>query len=186
VQTPHDTFPAILKVVPRFVLMHKTLDIPNHRQPALPWAQVQARVPLIRGFASTPNAIARTFARPLMAVHCPPSATIRVVEGTIDPKPPNLSSSSQASSTTTLTKDTTPTPTLARRTVKSLSFRSKDKMSAHTTPTHLRGKTVPTDCKPQTPERERDRDADSVISFTPSMSNKHLANWFSGLLGGSG
>ena len=32
---------------------------------------------------------------------------------------------------------------------------------------------------------DRDRDADSVLSFTPSMGGKNLANWFSGLLGRS-
>jgi hypothetical protein len=173
-----------LTLFPWLALMPKNLDIPYHRQPALPWIQPQTRVPLIRGYANTSNAIARTLARPPMAIHCPPSATIRVVEGTVDAKVTNPSSSSETSATTPTTRDTTPPSTLASRTVKSLSFRSKDKMSALTTPTHVRGKTVPADCKPQTPVRERDRDADSVVSFTPSMSSKHLANWFSGLLGG--
>lgn len=52
------------------------------------------------------------------------------------------------------------------------------------------------DANPHTPENsstdslqesgsDRDRDADSVLSFTPSMGGKNLANWFSGLLGRS-
>jgi hypothetical protein len=165
---------------PRFVLMPTSLDKPSHQQPAIPWVQAQMHVPFIRGYATTSNAvITRSLAQPLIANHCPPSTTIRVVEGTLDPKPkPSLSS--VASSATTSIRDSTPTP--PSRTFKSLSFRSKDKMSSVlTTPTRLRGKTVPA---PHTPERERDRDADSIISFTPSMSSKHLANWFSGLLGG--
>jgi hypothetical protein len=178
--------PLFLMLFPWFVLMPKNLDIPGYRQPALPWVPPQTCVSLIRGYADSSNAIACALARPPMVFHCPPSATIRVVEGTIDAKTTNLSSSSETSSTTPTTRDSTPPSTLASRTVKSLSIRSKDKMSALTTPTRLRGKTVPADCKPQTParERERDRDADSVISFTPSISSKHLANWFSGLLGG--
>jgi hypothetical protein len=75
----------------------------------------------------------------------------------------------------------------------SLSLRSRHKGSPQAPSTRPRGKTVPlepqsqtwTDAKPQTPDntRERDRDTDSVLSFTPSMSGKNLANWFSGLLG---
>ena len=67
----------------------------------------------------------------------------------------------------------------------SLTFRSKEKRAPHTPPNRPRGRTVPLDAKPQMPdlERERDRDTDSVLSFTPSTGGKNLANWFSGLLG---
>ncbi|KAF1942356.1 hypothetical protein EJ02DRAFT_345838 [Clathrospora elynae] len=97
----------------------------------------------------------------------------------------------------------TPTPTSKHRTPKpSLSFRNRDKPSPGTPPARPRGKTVPSGqglhtsrsqtlmeskSKPQTPdgmsERDTDRDTDSVLSFTPSMSGKNIATWFSGLLG---
>jgi hypothetical protein len=174
--------PSLLfsKLFPWFVLMHTSLDKPNYQQPAPSWIEAQVHVHLTRGYATTSNAvITRSLVKPLTANHCPPNTTIRVVEGTLDPKP-KPSSSSDASSTTTCTWDTTPTP--PSRAFKSLSFRSKDKMSSVvTTPTRLRGKTVPA---LHSHEREKDGDPDSIISFTPSMSSKHLANWFSGLLGG--
>jgi hypothetical protein len=167
---------------PRFVLMPTSLDKLNHQQPAPPWVGAQVHAPLIRGYATTSHVIiTRSLAKSITVNHCPPSTTIRVVEETLDPKPKPCSSS-KASSTTTCTRDITPTPTPPSRTLKSLSFRNKDKMSSVlTTPTRLRGKTVPV---PYTRERERDCDAESIISFTPSMSSKHIASWFSGLLGG--
>jgi hypothetical protein len=157
--------------------MPTSLDKPNY-QPAPP--SVQAHVPLTWGYTSTCSTITtRTLAKPLTPIHCPPSTTIRVIQGTLDPK------SKLSSSETSITRDPSPTPTPPSRTFKSLSVRSKEKMSSVlTTPTRLRGKTLPADCKPHTPESEKDRDTDSVISFTPSMSSKHVANWFSGLLGG--
>ncbi|KAH4119548.1 hypothetical protein HBI40_052730 [Parastagonospora nodorum] len=51
--------------------------------------------------------------------------------------------------------------------------------SSDSTPTRPRANTY----DPHTPERKRDTDADSVVSFTPSTSSKRLANWVSGLLG---
>ena len=61
-------------------------------------------------------------------------------------------------------------------------FGPRDKtLSPKTPPTiHIRGKTVPT----TTPSpRTLERSSDSAVSFTPITSSRHIANWFSGLLG---
>ncbi|KAF1921832.1 hypothetical protein BDU57DRAFT_535434 [Ampelomyces quisqualis] len=118
------------------------------------------------------NRVGPVSGQPTTAIYSTMGGTIRVVEPTTETPEP-LSS-----------KETTPTPTLPSRTAKSLSLRSKEKMSALMTPTRPRGHSVPV---PQTPEKDADADTDrdSVASFTPSISSKHLANWFSGLLGRS-
>lgn len=76
----------------------------------------------------------------------------------------------------------------------SLSLRSRHKASPQSCTARPRGTTLPLEPRPSssrsehdawTPERnrKRDKDTDSVLSFTPSMSGKNLANWLSGLLG---
>jgi hypothetical protein len=106
------------------------------------------------------------------------SATIRAVESSPDLK------SSMTSSAASI-RDSTPTPTPSSRTTKDISLRNRDKLMALATPNHSRSNTVP----PHTPEhhgkKDGDTDTDSIISFTPSMTSRHLANWFSGLLGRS-
>ncbi|KAF2801173.1 AIP3-domain-containing protein [Melanomma pulvis-pyrius CBS 109.77] len=58
--------------------------------------------------------------------------------------------------------------------------REKDGETPRTPPTvRPRGITIPMGSRAQTPER----DTDSVLSFTPSTSSKHITSWFSGLLG---
>jgi hypothetical protein len=164
-----------LILLPWRVLMPRTPDIPGHLYTVRPW--VETGLGPIQVFANASNPLAPTSTQPPTAKHNPLGATIRVVERTCTPESTKRSSSGNASSTTLVTKDTTPTPTTATHLArKSLSFRSVDK----TTPTRARGNTVPV---ARTPDPERDRDADSVMSFTPSTSSRHLANWFSGLLG---
>jgi hypothetical protein len=154
-----------------FVLMPRGLDAPNYRYTVRPWVKVG--LPPMQTSSNASKADGPTLtcsSTEIMHNHC--GATIRVVEGTI---------TSVASNGGVLTRRDASNTTVASHTAKSLSFRNKDK----TTPTRPRGKTVPADHKPLTPERERERDGDrdSVISFTPSVSSRHLANWFSGLLG---
>jgi hypothetical protein len=169
----------LLILVPWCVLMPRISGIPGHLYTVRPW--VGTGPGPIQVLANASNPVAPLPNKLPAAIHLPLGATIRVVQNTCSPESLKRSSSGNASSTTMGTRDTTPTPTLASRTTrKSLSFRGIDKPSIHTTPTRARGNTVPV---ARTPERERDGDADSVISFTPSMSSKHLANWFSGLLG---
>lgn len=105
----------------------------------------------------------------------------------------------------------TPRTFQSHRTPKtSHSFGDRGKLSLDASSPRSRGMTFPhvssrviksgshktLDANPHTPENsstdslqesgsDRDRDADSVLSFTPSMGGKNLANWFSGLLGRS-
>jgi hypothetical protein len=105
----------------------------------------------------------------------------------------------------------TPRASHSHRTPKpSHSSRSHDKPSPEIQPARPRGMTFPRvsskvtksnsqktlDANPHTPESsstgsfegsesDRDRDADSVLSFAPSVGGKNLTNWFSGLLGRS-
>ncbi|KAL5120464.1 Bud site selection protein 6 [Pleosporales sp. CAS-2024a] len=133
----------------------------------------------------------------LMATSIPlVGATIRIVETVTHPASTTTSTSDDSTWPSSL-EDTTPTPgsTKPLRTATSLKFpssstssstssTSKDKLGP-STPTRSRGKTVPADGAPHTPERRKrdsDADTDSIISFTPSMSSKRLANWVSGLL----
>ena len=121
-------------------------------------------------------------------------STIRLIESRSTPdslKPPNMSRSESFP----LSRDSqisaprpTPTPTSStpeRHTPRAALFgpreREEDKASPKTPSTvRPRGNTIPTPTsRAQTPER----DTDSVLSFTPSTSSKHIASWFSGLLG---
>ncbi|KAL6703222.1 hypothetical protein ACN47E_010084 [Coniothyrium glycines] len=75
----------------------------------------------------------------------------------------------------------------------SLSLRSRHKASPPRPVSRQRGKTVPSEARSQPSgcldsrtfegPKTRGEDADSVISFTPSMTGRNLAQWFSGLLG---
>lgn len=73
--------------------------------------------------------------------------------------------------------------TTGRGTHQSVLFgpRNKKQASPQTPPIgRVRGMTVPLmSSSPATPERN----SDSALSFTPSTSSKHIAHWFSGLLG---
>ncbi|XPS78156.1 Bud site selection protein 6 [Ascochyta lentis] len=116
--------------------------------------------------------------------HHPFNTTIRVVASPDTPRtlPPP-------------TEHRTPTPpsidsstsTLSRHTHNSasLSLRPRHETPSSRNPTRrARGNTAPSH-SPHTPEpsRYRSADAESVLSFTPSVRGKQLAGWFSGLLG---
>ncbi|KAF2025110.1 AIP3-domain-containing protein [Setomelanomma holmii] len=148
----------------------------NHGYIVRPW--VKSGLPPLQVFADASNGGALPVCNMLMATDGTVGATIRVVETALGTTTPNQSANLETRNTATLTL----TGKLSR-TPLSLSFHSEDKPSAKTTPTRPRGKTIPADHKFQTPEHEKDRDAESVVSFTPSVSSKHLTNWFSGLLG---
>ncbi|KAF2872383.1 hypothetical protein BDV95DRAFT_382373 [Massariosphaeria phaeospora] len=122
------------------------------------------------------------------------SSTIRLVgttpatESLRSMQTPNHSSSTLARDTPTpkaASRFNHPSPTLdppeQPRAAKLNTLSMRDKPSPKTPPNaRPRGKTVPlAGSKTHTPER----DTDSVLSFTPSTSSKHIANWFSGLLG---
>jgi hypothetical protein len=171
------------------------IGLTNHEYTIRPWVRNGLSVLPILGNAS--NIAAPAITTPSTAVF---GATIRVVESSLDsgsiyssrgfetlrgrksPAPSDRDASTPTPTLNGVPSDRdAPTPTLTgrlSRTPKSLSFGGRGK----TTPPRHRGMTVPADWRPRTPER-RDTDRDSVVSFTPSISSKHLANWFSGLLG---
>lgn len=104
------------------------------------------------------------------------------------------SKASQQHSDQNLVKQETPEHKWTPRS--SLSLRSRHKASSQTLAIRPRGKTAPLESRLPSAVAEREaptseydvkghRDADSVRSFTPSISGKNLANWFSGLLGRS-
>jgi hypothetical protein len=166
------------------VLMPDHLGLPKHEYTIRPW--VKTGHPAMPILANAANTVAPAITTPSTAVS---GATIRVVDSSLDSASIYSSYGIEApaprDAPTSSDRDT-PTPTLTgrhSRTPKSLSFRGKDR----STPSRSRGMTVPADRKQHTPERQRTKDResdrDSIASFTPSMSSKHLANWFSGLLG---
>lgn len=186
VQTPDDAYSYTSTIYMAWpLLMREDVDLPNHEYTVRPW--VKTGHPAMPILANSSNTVAPAITTSSTAVV---GATIRVVDSSLDsassiyssngiePPPP----ATDTPATSASDRDT-PTPTVAgrhSRTPKSLSFRSKDRSIS----SRPRGMTVPTDGKSHTPERPtRDSDRDSVLSFTPSMSSKHLANWFSGLLG---
>ncbi|KAH7094476.1 actin interacting protein 3-domain-containing protein [Paraphoma chrysanthemicola] len=137
--------------------------------------QEEAKEETSEAYANAPAGLPSVLASPT-AANVTVGTTIRVVESVLASESPISTSANDARNT--------PPPMLTgrlNRTSLSMSSRSKDKSSTRTTPTRPRGKTIPADRLTNTPEREGD--TDSVLSFTPSVSSKHLANWFSGLLG---
>jgi hypothetical protein len=128
-----------------------------------------------------------------------PSPTIRVIRPTkskpsgpdsspelVDPPSSSSKGSRTPTLTPTLAKSASMSRTPGKRTPRSLfSSRDRDKFSPHTPScSRPRGKTVPAytselGFKSKTPEK----DSDSVLSLTPSSSSRHIASWFSGLLG---
>jgi len=159
------------------MLMPNATGPPHHEYTIRPW--VKTGHPAMPILANASNIVAP-------AITTPATATIRVVDGSLDTGSIYSSQGIEPRDEPVLQDRDTPTPTFTgrhSRAHKSLSFRGKDKG----TPSRSRGMTEPADYKPHTPERQRmrdrDSDRDSVVSFTPSMSSKHLANWFSGLLG---
>jgi hypothetical protein len=176
VQTPHDTLFAKSRIQLWCVLMRGCIGMPTHRYTVRPW--VKAGLPPLQIFADASNGGAPSVSASSAATGSAVGATVRVAESDLALESPNPATVNEARNM--------PTPTLVgrlNRTPLSMSFRSRDISSSRTTPTRPRGKTVPLDYKRNTPEHEKDQDADSVLSFTPSVSSKHLANWFSGLLG---
>jgi hypothetical protein len=148
-------------------------------------------------FMNTPISSLPPLTTPASLPHEPVGATIRVVdESTSTSEAETCSSSMDTALSTPLTRDDSSSTLIHKpsrassrehtpfcRPKSSRSFRGKDKSSPRTLPTRPRGKTLPAELNAHTPDRDRDRDNDSVLSFTPSVSSKHLANWFSGLLG---
>lgn len=101
------------------------------------------------------------------------------------PRDPSLFTSPLESPTLLPTRTATPQQPSTPRS--SLSLRSIASRAPRTPSTRPRGKSAPS---PQTPDANGhgnahapDRDSDSVLSFTPSMSGKNISTWFSGLLG---
>jgi hypothetical protein len=130
-----------------------------------------------------------------------------------DTETPSPLHSSIFGSRLSISRGGTPRTSHSYRTPKSShSVRDRDKPSPGIPPARPRGMTFPRassgvttsssqktlDANPHMPENsstdslersgsdsDRDTDTDSVLSFTPSMGTKNLANWFSGLLGRS-
>jgi hypothetical protein len=170
VKTPHDIFLVLFNLPQWFVLMPRRLGKSSHQHVVS--SEVKTELAPMQIFVNNPKCdIPILTTASTTALHCLFGAAIRVVETTSTPQlaQPELNKDAQ-------------TPTLTSRTAKPLSFRNNDSKTMSTRP---RGKTAPAKYKSPTPEREkaRDPDADSVISLTPSIGSKHLATWFSGLLG---
>jgi hypothetical protein len=144
------------------LLMLRRTGISKHRYTIRPW--VKTGLPPMPIFTNSPKPEAPVVTT--TAAHESHGATTRTLTTTAST--PVLSHEREIA---------IPTPLIPSRTPRSLILRASNK----TTPTRPRGKTVP---ETRTPDRDKDADTASVVSFTPSVSSKHLANWFSGLLGG--
>jgi hypothetical protein len=134
--------------------------VPSHSFTVRPW--IMPPLPS----ASSPCLAARDFS----------TSTIRIVDTSTSP--------SASGAQDSVPFEPAPHPTLKDATLDSpwrkhkpsLSFRSRYAASPRTPPTRPRGKTIPATAS-------SDDDAESVLSFTPSVGSKQLATWFSGLLG---